>query len=218
MRTLSFLFFCLILKKISSHLSEEEIQHTVEDRIITYGSILRIQNVMTKFHLHSHPLTWGSGSRQQSITGVQAHDDPNSLWMLKEALGSEIKEVGTPLKCGDLIRLEHVNTGKNLHSHNFPSFITDSQEASGFGEDGTGDLNDNFILMCKDDYEGNSVKGASKFYLYHKPTSAYVYINIRKSLFNEYNCRGCPILGQREVSLSKSLDMQAAWKVVGVII
>jgi hypothetical protein len=45
-----------------------------------------------------------------------------------------------------------------------------------------------------------------------------VYVNIRKSLFNEYNCRGCPILGQREVSLTDSNDMQCTWKVAGGII
>ena len=42
--------------------------------------------------------------------------------------------------------------------------------------------------------------------------------NIRKSLFNEYNCRGCPIMGQREVSLSRQSDMQSVWKVVGGLI
>jgi hypothetical protein len=60
--------------------------------------------------------------------------------------------------------------------------------------------------------------GSTKFQIFHKPTNSYVYINIRKSLFNEYNCRGCPILGQREVSLQTTNDLQSIWKVVGGII
>ena len=48
--------------------------------------------------------------------------------------------------------------------------------------------------------------------------NAFVFIHVKKSLFNEYNCRGCPILGQREVSLTNSNDIQSVWKVVGGII
>jgi hypothetical protein len=78
--------------------------------------------------LHSHKLTWGSGSHQQSITGMQNHDDPNSLWLVKEPHGQTACETGTPIQCNQVIRLEHVNTRKNLHSHEYASFITDSQE------------------------------------------------------------------------------------------
>jgi dolichyl-phosphate-mannose--protein O-mannosyl transferase len=148
---------------------------------------------------------------------VQVDDDSNSLWIIKEQMGKPPCETGTPIMCGQLIRLEHVNTGKNLHSHYYPSFITDSQEASCFGDDdGNGDINDNFQLICQDNKERHVV-GATKFYLFHIGTKHYLYINIRKSLFNEYNCRGCPILGQREVSLTPNHDMQSLWKIAGVI-
>jgi dolichyl-phosphate-mannose--protein O-mannosyl transferase len=151
------------------------------------------------------------------VTAVQNYDDPNSLWIVKDAQGQNPCEAGSPIQCGSQIRLEHVSTGKNLHSHDYASFITDSQEASGFGENGEGDENDNFEIQCKDQSQ-NVLKGSTKFQLYHKPTQSYVYINIRKSLFNEYNCRGCPILGQREVSLTRTNDMQSVWKIVGGII
>lgn len=202
---------------INSHMSAEEINQAVDSKAITCGSILRIQNIMTKFHLHSHQLTWGSGSRQQSITSVNDSDDSNSLWIVKEQHNGAPCETGVPLQCDQLIRLEHVNTGKNLHSHDYKSFITDSQEASGFGDDGTGDIHDNFQIQCYDSKD-KVIKGSTKFYLYHPSTLAYAHINIRKSLFNETNCRGCPILGQREVSLTKSKDIQCVWKVVGGMI
>lgn len=151
------------------------------------------------------------------MTAVKYHDDSNSLWIIKEAQGEEVCETGSPITCSQFIRLEHVNTGKNLHSHNYPSFITDSQEASCFGENGEGDVNDNFQILCRDPNE-KMIKGSTKFQLFHKPTKAYLYVNIKKSLFNEYNCRGCPIMGQREVSLTNTSDMQATWKIVGGII
>ena len=61
---------------------------------------------------------------------MQLNDDPNSLWIIKEAHGENPCETGVPVTCDQFIRLEHVNTGKNLHSHAYPSFVTDSQEVS----------------------------------------------------------------------------------------
>ena len=44
-----------------------------------------------------------------------------------------------PIKCGQTIRLMHVNTHKNLHSHHFSSPLSHNLEVSAFGEDGIGD-------------------------------------------------------------------------------
>lgn len=41
--------------------------------------------------------------------------------------------------CGDPIRLEHVLTKRNLHSHDFISPVSNKFEVSAFGEDGNGD-------------------------------------------------------------------------------
>ena len=78
--------------------------------------------------MHSHELTWGSGSGQQSITGQKNDNDPNSLWIIKEKNFEKPCLIGQIIKCGQTIRLEHVKTSKNLHSHNFPSFVSRSQE------------------------------------------------------------------------------------------
>lgn len=45
----------------------------------------------------------------------------------------------TPIKCGQTIKLTHVNTGRNLHSHHFQSPLSHNLEVSAFGEDGSGD-------------------------------------------------------------------------------
>ena len=41
--------FCLLFEIKSHGISEEEIKQTVDEKIITCGSSVRIQNVMTKF-------------------------------------------------------------------------------------------------------------------------------------------------------------------------
>lgn len=43
------LISCLLISTLCQHKSEQEILDTVASQIITYGSVVRIQNVMTKF-------------------------------------------------------------------------------------------------------------------------------------------------------------------------
>ncbi len=207
-----------ILIAINTHnISEEEITSTIDSKVITCGSILRIQNVMTKFHLSSNRLTWATGSHLQIITSVKESDNNESLFIIKEGEGLAECETARPIFCDSIIRLEHVATGKNLHSHKFPSFVTDSQEACGFGDDGKGDLNDNFQIVCYNSKE-KVLKAKTNFLLRHVDTDKFLYVNINKSLYDDYNCRGCPILGQREVSLTHMKDKQCLWKIVGGMI
>lgn len=95
--------------------------------------------------------------------------------------------------------------------------MTDSQEVCGFGENGKGDLNDNWKLICYNN-EDDIVRGSTNFFLQHVATQQYLYVNVKKSMFNEYNCRGCPIMGHREVSCTATKDKQSLWKVSGGII
>jgi len=62
-----------------------------------------------------------------------------------------------------------------------------------------------------------SLKGNAQFLLRHIGTNQYLYVNLKVSLFDEYNCRSCPILGHREVSATDKKDKQALWRVAGVI-
>lgn len=222
---INFKYFIILLLSITTlitiinthdddHLSQEDIDEEINNSIITYGSALRIENILTKYQLYSNKYTWGTGSQLQIITGVRSKDDINALWIIKGQHGSPGKAVGEPVMCNDVIRLEHSNTGKNLHSHTFKSWITDSQEACGFGDDGLGDVNDNFKIICYGNKEPK-LYGRTQFFLQHVPTANYLYINIKNSLFDERNCRNCPIMYQREVSLTNSKDKQSLWKVTG---
>ena len=52
----------------------------------------------------------------------------------------------SPIKCGSVIRLTHLNTNRNLHSHHFQSPLSHNLEVSAFGENGEGDEGTNYAL------------------------------------------------------------------------
>ena len=221
-KNLNFLQLIIIFQIISfilcEKMSEEDIISTIESKTITYGSSLRIQNTITKFYLSSFGMNWSTGSGLQIITAVESDKETNSLFTIKEGEGYPPKINGESVLCGDIIRLEHISTGKNLHSHAYKSFVTDSQEACAFGEDGNGDVNDNFRISCYKQKDNEVITGKTEFFLQHVPTENFLYINYKTSMYNDRNCRGCPIRGQREVSLTNRKDKQCLWKVMGGII
>lgn len=62
------------------------------------------------------------------------------------------------MKCGDKVRLEHILTKKNLHTHDIRSPISGAFEVAAYGNDvevfrltekGVGDTADNWILECE---------------------------------------------------------------------
>jgi dolichyl-phosphate-mannose--protein O-mannosyl transferase len=207
----------LITKQIKS-LTQEEITETINSKTITCGSTLRIQNIITKYYLSSFGMNWSTGSKLQIITGIEEDNDINSLFLIKEGDGIFPCKNGENILCDSIIRLEHISTGKNIHSHEFPSFITGKQEACAFGDNGIGDVNDNFKIICYKQKGEKKIFGKSEFFLQHVPTGKYLFIDYKKSMFNDFNCRGCPIRGQREVSLTDEKDKQCLWKVAGGII
>lgn len=134
---------------------------------VTCGSVVKLVNVNYRVRLHSHDIKYGSGSGQQSVTGVDESEDANSYWQVKgpmesggqrstsgSSTGTEGPTCvrGTPVKCGSSVRFQHLNTGKNLHSHLFSSPLSGNQEISAFGDLGTGDTGDNWIVVCSGDF------------------------------------------------------------------
>lgn len=49
---------------------------------VTCGSVIKLQHIKTKGVLHSHDITYGSGSGQQSVTGSFELVDANSYWQI----------------------------------------------------------------------------------------------------------------------------------------
>src|SRR5688572_7602751 len=50
---------------------------------VTCGSVVKLRHIPTNYRLHSHQVTYGSGSGQQSVTGFPNNDDPNSYWSVR---------------------------------------------------------------------------------------------------------------------------------------
>ena len=195
--------------------------------LVTYGSALRFRHVSSGFHLHSHGISYGSGSGQQSVTAVSADDDSGSLWQLKEAVGAAVRVPGTPLRCGDVVRLQHVTTRRYLHSHLHTSPLTNKQEVSGYGEGSHSDTGDSWRVDCSDPQHTvgyalaltppNAAPHALS--LVHVDTGKRLYSR-RIDEFTQQNCRGCPILGQLEVSAAQAAasDAHAQWSVAAGVL
>jgi len=154
--------------------------------------------VGTSHRLHSHQVAYGSGSGQQSVTGVDAGDDPNSYWIVRGPQGKLCPQ-GTPVKRGDVIRLQHYATRLNLHSHNHPSPLSRQQEVSCFGEGGNGDESDNWIVEISDPTWLRSQKVSFK----HEITGMYLHSHDVK--YRQ------PISGQLEISAVPARNANTAW-------
>jgi len=110
------------------------------------GATLRLSHAWTGRSLHSHPAvyTHRGTSGQQQVTTFGGSDD-NDLWCLAGPHGTPPNDGGHVLSNGDVVRVRHVVTGRNLHSHaGFPSPLTGQQEVTAFGTDGVGDTNDDW--------------------------------------------------------------------------
>lgn len=154
---------------------------------VTCGSVLKLMNVDYNVRLHSHDIKYGSGSGQQSVTGTEVKEDGNSYWLVKAESGKQCIR-GKPIKCGDIIRLEHVTTKKNLHSHLVSSPLSGKQEVSAYGDSkGEGDTGDNWLLTCNNDFWERD----DSIMLKHVDTETYLTVSGR--------AYGSPISGQIEV-------------------
>lgn len=60
---------------------------------VTCGSVIKLQHANTGVNLHSHEISYGSGSGQQSVTGYTGGDDANDYWAVRGV------EVSSPCDC-----------------------------------------------------------------------------------------------------------------------
>ncbi|KAF7546643.1 hypothetical protein G7Z17_g8282 [Cylindrodendrum hubeiense] len=129
---------------------------------VIMGSRVSIRHVNTRGgYLHSHPLMYPTGSKQQQIT-LYPHKDDNNIWLLEnqtQPLGIDGEPINGTLawdllpepeyiKDGSVLRLFHRPTNRRLHSHDVRPPITEAEwqnEVSAYGYEGfEGDANDYF--------------------------------------------------------------------------
>ncbi|RKP36722.1 glycosyltransferase family 39 protein [Dimargaris cristalligena] len=105
--------------------------------------------------LHSHPHKYPEGSKQQQITCYSHKDDNNNFIILKPHGEPEIPEEGIEyIREGSIVRLAHVNTGANLHSHAIEAPVTKTDyEVSGYGNRTLGDVFDHWKVEIYDDVQ-----------------------------------------------------------------
>jgi len=162
-------FLCLVNPGDGDGFMSPEFQSTLRTKAmkdvpadVLFGSRLVIRHVNTQGgYLHSHPLMYPTGSKQQQVT-LYPHKDDNNLWLLEnqtqplDANGQPINgtnawyKLPEPqyVKNGDIIRLYHLATHRRLHSHDIRPPITEADwqnEVSAYGYEGfDGDANDLF--------------------------------------------------------------------------
>lgn len=115
--------------------------------------------------LHSHVQTYPHGSKQQQITCYH-HKDSNNDWIIRkpwvivngtinyeDSAGNDTESKPVEfVKHGDVVRLVHAQTGRNLHSHPLAAPITKTMnEVSGYGNTTIGDENDHWVVEVIDD-------------------------------------------------------------------
>ncbi|KAI8643485.1 glycosyltransferase family 39 protein [Parasitella parasitica] len=128
---------------------------------IAYGSKLTLKN--TGYGgglLHSHVQTYPEGSKQQQVTCYH-HKDDNNHWDIRPPRNLNAHDYEQPankefirfVKDGDIVRLQHSSTGRNLHSHPVNAPVTAAQwEVSCYGNETIGDVQDNWKVEIVDDF------------------------------------------------------------------
>lgn len=114
-------------------------------RQVAYGSTITLKNHRTGggyLHSHNHLYPEGVGAKQQQVTSY-SHKDDNNLFRIKKwnlepttPFSEEWeKEEIEFVRHGDLVRLQHVMTGRNIHSHQERAPMSKKMwQITGYGE------------------------------------------------------------------------------------
>ncbi|KAL2179921.1 glycosyltransferase family 39 protein [Thermothelomyces heterothallicus CBS 202.75] len=122
---------------------------------VAYGSLVTIKNMgYGGGLLHSHVQTYPEGSGQQQVTCYH-HKDANNNWFFYPNRGDTPYDPEADprfIADGEVIRLLHAQTGRNLHSHQIAAPITKSQwEVSCYGNATIGDTKDHWRIEVVSD-------------------------------------------------------------------
>ncbi|KAI1895490.1 hypothetical protein AGOR_G00106800 [Albula goreensis] len=147
---------------------------------LAYGSVITVKNLRIAggyLHSHWHLYPEGVGARQQQVTAY-LHKDQNNLWAVRRLDGADDPS-GPPelVRHGDIIQLEHKETTRNLHSHLHEAPLTKKHfQVTGYGINGTGDLNDLWQVEVCGGRKGDLIKVLrSKVRFLHRSTGCVLY-------------------------------------------
>uniref|UniRef100_A0A669CN42 Protein O-mannosyl-transferase 2 n=1 Tax=Oreochromis niloticus TaxID=8128 RepID=A0A669CN42_ORENI len=147
---------------------------------LAFGSTVTIKNLRIAggyLHSHWHLYPEGVGARQQQVTAY-LHKDYNNLWVVHRQQDNN-SQSGNPdlVRHGDIVRLEHKETTRNLHSHLHEAPLTKKHfQVTGYGINGTGDANDLWQMEVCGGRKGDPVKVLrSKVRFLHRATGCVLY-------------------------------------------
>ncbi|EDV95275.1 protein O-mannosyl-transferase 2 [Drosophila grimshawi] len=180
-------------------------------RDVAYGALVTIKNHKTGggyLHSHAHLYPKGSGARQQQIT-TYTHKDDNNIWQIKPYNKQQLaKDELRLLRHGDLLRLEHLVTKRNLHSHSEPAPMTKKHlQVTGYGELGVGDANDVWRVLIVGGRANDTI---------HTVTSRLMFVHYLQNCALTSSGKQLPKWGfeQQEVSCNLNIrDKNAHWNV-----
>ena len=185
--------------------------HFSLDKFVTCGSVVKLTHVESggKYYLHSENKNLGGGSGQQIVTLIPEKSGTSTSWWIREAHDDDYCVTTSPIKCGSTIRLTHLDTMHNLYTHAHTSPLSRQQEITAFGNDGTGDAMDDWIVQCS---SGNYWKRDAKIRLLHIGTQRYLGGSSQVQ-FNQQNCGGgCPIMNHLEAFGRQTFDAFSEFK------
>ena len=136
--------------------------HAMTGVELAYGSRISLKNNgYAGGLLHSHVQAFPHGSKQQQVTCYHYRDTNNEFIIRKTREDSPYVEGEDEfaedkpiefLKHGDVVRLVHKETGRNLHSHPVAAPVSKADyEISAYGNETVGDSNDYWVLEIVDD-------------------------------------------------------------------
>ena len=114
-------------------------------RELAIGAVITLKNHRTGggyLHSHFHLYPEGVGAKQQQVT-TYAHKDDNNKFVVKkwneeppELFSDDWNKAEVELvRHGDLVRLEHVTTKRNIHSHQEQAPMSKKMyQVTGYGE------------------------------------------------------------------------------------
>jgi dolichyl-phosphate-mannose--protein O-mannosyl transferase len=135
---------------------------------IAYGSKLTLKNYgYGGGLLHSHVQTYPVGSLQQQVTCYHYKDDNNNFYIYPPWGGKPVDPDAELeyVRDGDVLRIVHVPTTRNIHSHTVPAPMTkENYEVSAYGNLTVGDVHDHWVVEVVDDMILGKKKNVDKIH------------------------------------------------------
>ena len=145
-------------------LEDNEFKDAEFNKYVEFGSVITLKASFNFpcAYLHSHhqeyPEGLTKGEAQQMVTNY-VHRDDNNHFLVKRWAGDNKTGEDNFVRHGDLVILEHVNTRRNLHSHNTRALVAKNHyQVTGYGEEGVGDDNDVWRIEVEGGRQGDRIE------------------------------------------------------------